>query len=268
MFTNKFFVIDQNHLSYPKHGLESFILKSSPDVYFVITDYAFLEMVKPLDMDKNIEKTLQIIKKYSNRIWHANSANKLTTKEIKKKKAVQLHDIIEVEMRGRLRYFLVGYKQKGNDSPAYKEVKTAKSIIVPKLKDNILDEKLGYKVLYEMHTFLDNNVIRKRNGVVNRFQNCKLNNEDLLSFVKAVILFETDILNNLKFTKDEIDKFIIQDTCVFRWLCALALLALQLRSQGIENFHEDKSPNELLDIDYTVIASYGQGLLSDDQKLN
>ncbi|WKZ16295.1 MAG: hypothetical protein QY317_03110 [Candidatus Jettenia caeni] len=84
--------------------------------------------------------------------------------------------------------------------------------------------------------------------------------------IRNVIKSMKTNLSENGFTNKEIKTFIRKDSFLFRHKTILAWRSMDwLKERGLESLPEYKATNDLMDLDYIVIATYGKGILSNEE---
>ena len=263
-----FIVVDQNCLSRPDSGLENTII-NEPGTYFVITDFAYMEMIKPDNWETNIERAFRIICKYPEKILLSNSSPILMKKEILTKKPVRLADnLIEQEQTRNFQIVLREFRNNGLSCKLHGIIDKNRQEALPQMNKVLLNHSANLKMLQEFGNHLSMNLSKdilsrgrsKNKGLI--FP------QDYRPVIDAIIIQAISMLRDVKFSRKEIERFVLKDTCHLRWLCLFSMLGFEwVMDTGLKSLKPDKATNEFIDLDYVLISSFGHGLISMDKRL-
>ena len=259
-----FFVIDQNYLR--KEDLDQ-RLQQETEMGFVLTDTTLIEMLKSPSWEYISERSLKIIASQAKRIWVSNAVSDLLRLEIKSKRPISPDDIISPILTKRLRLYLQEFANQGQIGARHGYMANHITQAQMDLAHRQLNHSRNLNMLrnaYEaMKKYLGEEKIRAMKN--NEFGDEKLSQIILSSALLAI----TDPLRENGFNEDEIEQFSRFDSFMLRQIIAFFLLCHHwIIMGGIECLNPEKATNDLMDINYILIASYGKGILSCEKKVN
>ena len=89
------------------------------------------------------------------------------------------------------------------------------------------------------------------------------------SIAEPALILTASFLQGKGFCKEEIESFLMQDSFILRFQIAFTMLCSHWVSVGgVEFLSAEKATNELMDMDYVLIASYGGSILSNDSNVH
>ena len=137
-------------------------------------------------------------------------------------------------------------------------------LAIQSVAENQLNHKRNKTVLMNMYKAISDDLgayccqgLRK--GLINK----ELQYEYIIKNV--IKSMKTDLSEN-GFTNKEMDTFIKKDSFVFRHKVLFGWRGMDwIKKRGLESLPENKATNDLMDLDYIVIATYDKGVLSKEK---
>ena len=261
----KFHVIDQNYLR--DNDLKKRIISSDPEEYFVVTDTALIEMMKYSKWQKISRNSLQIISEHPNKILVSESIPDLIREELSTKKTIGLFDLFSDNLTKAFRQYLLEFQRQGQSGALHfdiaEAIKTERALLDRQQlnhSQNLCKLQKGCK---ELKNILDEESLK-------RARNNKLTHDELREIIaKPVVVLTASFLKENGFSKNEIYSFLLNNPFTFRFQVAFTMLCLRwISSGGVESLKADKSTNEFMDMEYVLIASYGNSILSREPEVH
>lgn len=257
---HNFIVIDQNFLQLEE--LRHILSSSEDGQCFVITDTAMMEIMK--NGAETYEWSLKIISDYSGKIYVSLSPSEIPKNELITK--VPCKNIISSERTDEFRKILHEIRA-GIYGTARAKADTDIPVAIQSVAENQLNHKKNKTVLMNMYKAISDDLgldcckgLRK--GLINK----KLQYEYI---IKQVVKSMKTTLSDNGFTNKEMDAFIKKDSFLYRQKALFGWRCINWVAEcGLENLLEKKATNELMDLDYIIIATYGQGILSKEKSFN
>jgi hypothetical protein len=262
MFTKNFYVVDQRDLA--SQALEDKITASHANEFFVISSAGFQEIMSSDHWEDSLAGYLGMVCRFPHKILCTASVDALMRIESATKSPVQLeNDFFDTTMTKDVRGMLYEYRKNGlswvllDHAGRYRQqwrMGKAQAPMIEKTNVEIFqafcDKTLaaaGREQMQELLVKLDN------------LQ--PVSSGDFISMYFLIVRLLIMGLRAPGFSREEIEKFIWQDSCTVRWRM---LYALRVYDAVIKGRHPH---GRFADFDYPLIASYGRGLLSKDSEL-
>jgi hypothetical protein len=254
-------VIDQNQLR--KKPLEAFLAASMKN-HAVLTDTAFFEMLKGNVPIYVADRSLEILSRFPDQVLVTDGTGVLMRKELGERKAITtlVSNGLTDRFRATLRKARSYYEGKEKIFPI-DEATVLKETVTIKLQR--LDHDLHKKILQDGISAL-----KKAPSELQKKMRKGSFDKEVYEFVfqTAFIGFRESILD-LKFPKEVVEK-LYTDYCLTARISMIGLLfAMQwFETHGADSLPKESVTNQLIDNDYVVSATYFDGILSEEKRLN
>lgn len=260
--SKRFFVLDQNYFRNEK--LAS-LFDSDSRTRFIIPDVALIEMCKSDSWERTLRQSLKYLARHPTRCFSTIAVGAAVRYEIENRKTVD-GNLIYREFTPVLRSLLREI-QSGVDGASLEWFRAAVDPIRNELAQEDLNHQSNLGVLKGLveitRTSLSEDVIKSlRNG--------RLASEDMIMLVKASAPnLMNSFFREVGFPSNRIRSFLKQKPLVYRFVLLRFWLSLDWISRGgIDSLKETKATNDFLDQDYVLMATFFDGLLSQDERVN
>jgi hypothetical protein len=251
-------VVDINYLQSPK--LEGYLARSKDDCV-VLTDYAGREIYKHNALN-NLANKLEIISRYPSQIIILKGTREIVNITLSYSKIPQI--LIDDEQTAGFPLFCDAIKAaREGDKLVLGEVLLNESFASQDLEGLIKDYPLIISTVKEFAKSCDHlqlKALRTGEGLHPDI----LENMSNRIFSLTLNAFKKHF--NVKI-RPEFD--IVKDSYIFRNIVGILLWSLRwIKDGGIDQISEDKIRNDIVDMSYITYATYFDGILSLDKKLN
>jgi hypothetical protein len=255
-------LIDQNSLR--KEPLRDF-LSTSTDNYAVLTDMAMFEMLKGVDPDLTSRNSLSILSQFPNQVICTQGTGVLMDRELREKKRIDSPE--DAELTERMRRFLISIREYNADlSKGHPIDLAAKQSIIDDAKLQRLDHQDNIQSLKK-------GVAEIRINTTAELQ--KKFRKELLDQEVYDFIVKTWLLNFVGVTRERslLDSEAIQ---LYSTICLTArytichiLSSIQwFADGGSDSILPEEATNDVNDVDYVVLSSYFDGILSKEKRVN
>ncbi len=258
----RFYVVDQNY--YRDDRLAS-KLKNDKDARFVIPDVAFIEMTKSNSWESTIRQSLEFLSQYPNRCYASKSVPEMMQFEIRTRKSADGFMIYR-EFTRVVRSLLREIKT-GQDGSAFERFRSEVESIRTDLAEEQLQHDLNLGTLSGLVEITRGCLGTK---VLNLLRKGELSAQEIadLALMSAPNLMSS-FYRRVDFPTHRVPSFLKRKPLTFRVILLKYWLSLDWVARGgIETLSDKKATNEFMDQDYVVAASYFDGILSNDAKVN
>ena len=254
-------IVDQNQLR--SDDLDHRLYYASPEDVFILTDAALVEMMKSDQFESTSFGSLKNLRERSPFIFLGFAVSELMRQELRDKRPTK--EIISEELTSEFRLYLVEMTAWGDFGPRHAKtmdlVKTHQAEL--KLGQLNVAQKRPYllEAIKEWKQRLSESELKDLRD--HKWTDAKWLEKSGLTAAWGVI----GMLVKEGWTEDEAKAFCKQVPIIFRFELAFNNLALRwLEWHGIETAPDEKILNDLIDLEYVVLATYCDKFLSVDQK--
>lgn len=260
-------VIDQNRLRSKPH--ESFVpleehLKATEENIAVLTDTAVFEMLKGDAPVYVASKSLEILSKYPEQVLATDGTGVLMRKELAEGTATP--SLVSNELTERLRTMLRKarrfYDGKEKSFPIDEAVVARESA---EIKRQRLDHDQHKKMLVDGVEALK----KASSGIQAKLRKGVFDKEVYAFFYQAAFIGFRDAISTFKLKPETVEKLYLDYSLTARISMVGLLFAAQwFGSGGAESLKKESATNQFIDNDYVASASYFDGILSEETRVN
>lgn len=251
-------VVDVNYLQNPK--LEEYLAESK-DNYVVLTEYAGREIYKHNALN-NLPDKLEIVSRYPYQVVILKGVREITNITLSSNKLPEI--LIDNEQTSRFSQFC----------NAIKSLREGDISLLPEVLSNEFYADQDLKELTKNYQHIISAVKDFAKSCdtmqLKAFKAGKGLHSDIMENMSKRIFSST--LNAFKYyfgVKERPDFDTVKNSYVFRNLVSAFLWSLRwIKDGGIDSLPEEKIRNDIVDMSYITYATYFDGLLSLDKKLN
>ena len=259
-----FYVVDQNWFR-----TDDFVLRldRADGIQYVITDTALLEMFKGQKWEYTSSRSLKAAADHPERIEVAEAPCDILKKEVHTRAPIPPNAVISKDLTTRFRLYLAEMKAQGTVGPRHDYIRRHISQAQMDLTHQQLDHPRNLAMLRNCHDSIKSDLGEE---FVRAARKGELDQSALeQNVIVPAMRSAKDILAENGVTKDEMKNFLLYDSFLIRHGLAYLLLALRWVTQGgIDSLPDVKATNDLRDMEYVLIASYGVGILTTESKVD
>lgn len=258
----RYLVVDQNFLRKP--DLKA-IAESEPNARFVLPDVALTEMCKSPQWESTLRGSLSILSAYPNRTRASISVGEAINSEINTQRSIAGHllprEFIPI-FNELLSALSAGTPSKTLAQIAHRISSIQASLAASELnhEQNKLSAEALIKVTKSIVT--DEQVKSLRNGSMKR--------DERLGFIfrEAPFVLE-DFFHQANFSKGKARRFLKTKPLILRYTYLKMWASLDwIAKGGFEGLPPERATNEAMDHDYVLLATFFEGILSKESKVN
>ena len=259
-----FYVIDQNWFRSDDFAKR---LEQPDGVQFVITDTALLEMFKGEKWEYTSSRSLKAAADHPERIEVSEAPCDLLRKEVHSRTPITPSAVISKDLTSRFRLYLSEMKTQGILGPRHDYIRKHITQAQIDLTHQQQDHPRNLAMLRRCHEAIKTDlgatfVSAARKGSL---EQSALEQDVIVPAMRSA----KDILTENGVPVSEAKDFLKYDSFLLRHGLTYLLLALRWVSQGgIESLPAEKATNDLRDMEYVLIASYGTGILTTEVKVS
>lgn len=255
-------VLDQNVLR--SEGLKSLII-SDPSCRFIFTDEALLEMCKSPQWEETLRSSLATLSKVPSRVKMTMSVGMALRWEMEHKRSISGR-LVDHEATSFIREILQSL-DRSTDSANLQQMRTQMVEAHAELQAEELNHNVNKTQLVELVNVTEQFIQDHFKKALRR--NSISREEKLTAIYNQTPMLLEHFFVEAGFTKGKARSFIKQRPLILRKTYLRLWRCLSWIGQGgLESFPGNKITNEGFDHDYVVVASFFNGILSKEHKVN
>lgn len=259
---HQYFVVDQNYLR--TTALRD-ILVEKPHLRLVLPDLALLEITKSDKRELTVQKSLEIIADNPSRIFVSRAMSECLRYELTTARSVGGH-FLSRPATIFLRQVLLAVKTNVSNDQYRRVIEDLENRLAGLKKDYLSHDENKSRSL----ELVDQTVKAMSAEFAKRIRSSSATHEERIEFVgeKATFLLE-GVLADYGFSRGKVMAFIKTKPMLVRYFYVKLWTCLVWEEQGrLEGLGAEKVSNDLLDHEYVLAATFFDGVLSDDTKVN
>lgn len=251
-------VVDINYLRRPE--LEGYLTKST-DNRIVLTDFAAMEIYK-CNAVKNLIRQLEIVSRYSTRVFVLKGTREIVQLTLGSCKLPEI--LIDVDQTIGFHDFCRLNRTALKGDTSLREEVISKQIVASQYLE---EQKQSHQLLVEgikgfAKLYNPSHLKELRSGK-------KLSQGIMENITKHIMLISGLLFKKHPDINAPPDFQYLKDSFVFRFAVSTYYLSLKwIKDGGIDQVAPEKLSNDVVDMNYIAYATYFDGLLSLDKKLN
>ena len=258
----RYFVVDQNYLR--TQALQA-ILIEQPDVQLVLPDLGMFEIAKPDQRELTVRQSLGTIARYPARVFVSRAMSECLKYELETCRSVEGHLLFR-EGTCFLRKVLLAVAT-GTPNDEYTRVIEDRGNHLSGLKRDYLNHETNKTRAVEL---VDATKREMSIEFAKRIRGARATQEELLAFIreKAPSIL-VGVLVDKGFSRERAVNVARKKSMLLRYFYAKLWACLVWEKQGrLDGLGAEKVSNDLLDSEYVLAATFVDGVLSMDTKVN
>lgn len=259
---HRYLVVDQNVLRRPELAE---LIASQPAARFVLPDLSFLEMTKSEQWEVTLRRSLEQLAAVPERVLVAYSVNEALDRELRTLRPVNRH-MHHAEATKFVRDILA-WVRTGESNPSidrYREDPEKHKAAVESDRLDHEENKVALaRLISSTKRFIPDEIQKRMRGAA-------LTPEERLDIVHDIASrLVPEILASRGVNRNKSRVFLRQRPLFYRYLIVRVWYCAEwIAKGGFESFPEEAVSNEILDQQYILTASFFDGLLSRETKVN
>lgn len=257
-----YYVVDQNYLRSPR--LKQ-LLATRPDIRLVLPDLGMFEMAAPDKRELTVRLSLAVVAEYPNRVFIARSESECLKYELENGKPVSGHMLFH-EATKFLRRILRAVASGTSNQDLDRLIHDPEGHM-PSLKGDYLDHSSNKQRSLEL---VEATKLIMTADFARDIRARRATREEKIAFVreKAPSLL-TQVLLDHGFSREKVRVLLRTQPMLLRYFYIQFWTCLNWEEHGrLECLAAKKVSNDLLDREYVLTASFFDGVLSEDERVN
>ena len=257
------YVLDQNYLR--SEELKNLVV-SQPTLKFVLPDVAMLEMCKGHKWRETMQHSLETLAKVRGRVKQSISVGEALNIELRNMKSVD-GQLLRREFTNFIRSIMLDVKTNSDAGPGVSLI----AVSIEKVQEDIRNAELDHH-RNQVSLTTRTEIIESALGttLLKQLKNDKIADDVRLAVIKKVAheLVQT-FLEKQGYSQNRIKVFLKQKPLLLRYFLLSVRHAFEwAKNGGIGSFPAEKVTNDILDQEYVIIASFFDGILSKENRVN
>jgi hypothetical protein len=257
-----YLVVDQNYLRNPDFER---LMATRQNTRIVLPDLAMFEMAKSDERELTIRRSLTTLAKYSHRVFMARAIGECLKYELERAEPVSGH-MLSREATQYLRQVLRAVST-GRPNAVFERVVQDPEKHILDLKRDYLDHASNKRTSLELVEAAKREMSTE---FASRVRGKRATSEEKIAFVreKAPSLL-TGVLEENNFSRERALNFVRKKPLLLRYFYVNLWACINWEEQGrLECLGPEKVSNDLLDREYVLSATFFDGILSCDGRVN
>jgi hypothetical protein len=257
------YVLDQNYLR--SDELKD-VIASQPSAKFVLPDVALLEMCKGENWRETMRGSLATVAKVPGRVMQSVSIGEALNYELHNLKSKEGR-LLPKKLTNFVRLIMRDVAANNDTGPGVSLVAAEITRVQEEIRNEELDHGRNQASL-KTRTKIIESALKPTH--LKQLKNGHVTEEVRLALIHSVAhdLIQT-FLEEKGYIKNRVRAFLKQKPLILRYYLLSVRHAFEWATKGgIDSFPAEKVTNDILDQDYVVIASFFDGILSKEQRVN